>query len=333
MNKTRVLFGLLLVLVMVCAVSVTAAEKITAYVSCDEVIGRELLTQFTKSTGIQVDWIRLSTGEAQARIAAERNNPQASIWVGGVGLDHIAAKKEGLTLQYKSKVAAKIPKEYKDKDGYWTGMYAGPLCFVYNTEKMAEKKLPVPKSWADLLKPVYKGQIQMANPQTSGTAYNVITTMVTIFKGDEAKAFNYLKKLNENVSQYTRSGSAPGKNAALGETPIALGYAHDQVKLISQGYPLKLSFPKEGTGFEVASISMIKNGPQTETAKKLYDWLLGKEAAKIMANNYLSVFAKVQLKKGAIPLNKVKVIDQDDEWGGKNKERLVEKWLNEVYHK
>lgn len=333
MKKSRLLLGLLLVFAMVFAMSVTAAEKITAYVSCDEVIARELLNAFTKSTGIQVDWIRLSTGEAQARIAAERNNPQASIWVGGVGLDHIAAKKEGLTLQYHSKAAAKIPPQFKDKDGYWTGMYAGPLCFVYNTEKMAEKKLPVPKSWDDLLKPIYKGQIQMASPQTSGTSYNVITTMINVYKGDEAKAFDYLKKLNVNISQYTKSGSAPGRNAAIGETPIALGYAHDQIKLITEGYPLEIVFPKEGTGFEVASQSLIKGGPQMETAKKLYDWILGKEAGAILAKSFLAVFADVPLAKGAVPLSKVKVVNQDDDWAGKNKDRLIEKWLNEVYGK
>ncbi len=333
MKRLQVVFALLLVLIFALSVNISAAEKITAYVSCDEAIARELLTAFTKSTGIQVDWIRLSTGEAQARINAEKNNPQASIWVGGVGLDHIAAKKDALTTPYFSKKATRIPAQFKDKQGFWCGMYAGPLCYVYNTEKLAEKKLPVPKSWQDLLKPVYKGQIQMANPQTSGTAYNVITTLITIYDGDETKAFNYLKELNKNVSQYTRSGAAPGKNAALGETAIALGYAHDQVKLISQGYPLKLVFPKEGTGFEVASMSLIKGGPQLETAKKLYDWMLAEEAAKIMANNYLSVFAKVPLKDGAIPLSKVKVINQDDEWAGKNKDRLVEKWLNEVYKK
>ncbi len=333
MKRLQVVFALLLVLIFALSVNISAAEKVTAYVSCDEAIARELLTAFTKSSGIQVDWIRLSTGEAQARINAEKNNPQASIWVGGVGLDHIAAKKDGLTTPYFSKKATRIPVQFKDKQGFWCGMYAGPLCYVYNTEKLAEKKLPVPKSWQDLLKPVYKGQIQMANPQTSGTAYNVITTLITIYDGDETKAFNYLKELNKNVSQYTRSGAAPGKNAALGETAIALGYAHDQVKLISQGYPLKLVFPKEGTGFEVASMSLIKGGPQLETAKKLYDWMLAEEAAKIMANNYLSVFVKVPLKDGAIPLSKVKVINQDDEWAGKNKDRLVEKWLNEVYKK
>jgi iron(III) transport system substrate-binding protein len=313
--------------------SINAAERVTVYVSMDEAIARETLDVFTKSTGIQVDWIRLSTGEAAARIAAEKNNPQASLWLGGVGLNHIDAKNDGLTIPYASPAAKKIPKEFKDKDNYWCGFYVGPLCFVYNTEKMKEKKLPVPKSWADLTKPIYKGQIQMANPQTSGTSYNVITTMINVYKGDEKKAFDYLKKLNENISQYTKSGSAPGRNAAIGETPIALGYAHDQVKLISQGYPLEISFPKEGTGFEVAALSLSKGGPQLNTAKKLYDWMLGEEAGKILAKSFLAVFADVPLQPGAVPLSKVKVVDQDDQWAGDNKDRLTEKWLNEVYGK
>ncbi len=334
MKRFHVGFGLLLVFVLALSFTSLAAEKITAYASCDEELARQLITAFTKSTGIQVDWVRLATGEAQARIAAEKNNPQASIWLGGGGVDHIAAKKDGLTTPYFSPAATKVvPKQFRDKEGYWCGMYTGALCFVYNTEKMAEKKLPVPKSWADLIKPVYKGQIQMANPQTSSTSVTVITTIIDINNGDETKTFNYFKALNKNISQYSQTGAAPGKNAAIGETPLALGYAHDQIKLISQGYPLKIAFPKEGTGYEVASMSLIKGGPQLETAKKLYDWMLGTDAAKIMADNFLTVFAKVPLRDGAIPLSKIKVVKQDDEWNGQNKNRLVEKWLNEVYKK
>ena len=333
MSKKRLLLIVLLVVSLVLSFSINAAERVTVYVSMDEAIAREVLDAFMKKTGIQVDWVRLSTGEAAARIAAEKNNPQASLWLGGVGLNHIDAKNDGLTTPYASPAAAKIPKQFKDKDNYWCGIYVGPLCFVYNTELIKEKKLPVPQSWADLIKPIYKGQIQMASPQTSGTSYNVITTIINIYNGDEAKAFDYLKKLNANISQYTKSGSAPGRNAAIGETPIALGYAHDQIKLIAEGYPLEIVFPKEGTGFEVASQSLIKGGPHLETAKKLYDWILGKEAGAILAKSFLAVFADVPLQKGAVPLSKVKVVDQDDDWAGKNKDRLTEKWLNEVYGK
>ena len=64
---------------------------------------------------------------------------------------------------------------------------------------------------------------------------------------------------------------------------------------------------------------------------KIYDWMLTDEAAKILAANYLSVFADVPTKKGAVPLSQVKVVEQDDLWGGEQKARLIDKWLNEVF--
>ena len=250
-----------------------------------------------------------------------------------MGLNHIEAKNKGLTAPYVSPNAKNVPAQFKDKDNYWCGLYAGPLCFVYNLERLKELNLPAPKSWADLIKPIYKGHVQMASPQSSGTSYNVITTMIYIFNHDEDLAFNYLKELNKNINQYTKSGSAPGRAAAIGETPIALGYSHDQVKLIDQGYPLEIAFPSEGTGYEVASMSLVKGGPQMKTAQKLYDWVLSEKAGKILASYYLAVFADVPLKKGAKPLTEVKVVDQDDVWGGANKERLIDRWQNEVYGK
>ncbi len=169
----------------------------------------------------------------------------------------------------------------------------------------------------------------MANPGSSGTSYNVLATLVQIYGEDEA--FEYLRRLNENITQYTRSGSAPGKNASIGEVTVAIGYAHDGVRLVDQGYPLEITFPAEGTGYEVASVSLIKNGPaeELEAAKKLYDWALGETAAKLYAKMFVVPFVDVPLAKGAMPISKVNTIVQDDEWAAANKTRLVEKW-NEV---
>ena len=77
------------------------------------------------------------------------------------------------------------------------GIYSGPLGFGYNTELLAKKKLAVPRSWADLLKPEYKGEIQVANPASSGTAYTMIATLVQLMGED--KAFDYLKALHSNI--------------------------------------------------------------------------------------------------------------------------------------
>jgi len=334
MKKKITLIGITLIMIIVFLLSsnvILAAERLAVYTTLDEPLARAVLAAFEEDTGIGVDWVRLSGGECVARLIAEKENPQISIWYGGVGLDHIVAKEKGLTIPYESPNAVNIPDNFKDADHYWTGIYAGPLCFVSNTNQLEELGLEAPTSWADLIKPEYEGYLQVANPGTSGTSYNVLATMVQIMGED--KAFEYLKALDKNIFQYTRSGSKPGKNAAIGEIPIGIGYAHDQVKLVSQGYPLVITFPSEGTGYEIASISLIKGGPQPELAKKLYDWALTKRAAEVYASVYVCPFVDVELKEGAIPISKVKTINQDNKWAGANKDRLVARWTDEVYSK
>lgn len=334
MKKKITLIGIALVMIIVFLLSsniVLAKERLAVYTTLDEPLARAVLAAFEEDTGIGVDWVRLSGGECVARLIAEKENPQISIWYGGVGLDHIVAKDKGLTMAYESPNAVNIPANFRDEDHYWTGIYAGPLCFVSNTNLLEELGLEAPTSWADLIKPEYEGNLQVANPGTSGTSYNVLATVVQILGEDEA--FKYLKKLDKNIFQYTRSGSKPGKNAAIGEIPIGIGYAHDQVKLVAQGYPLIITFPSEGTGYEIASISLIKGGPQTELAKKLYDWALTERAAEIYASVYVCPFVDVELKEGAIPISKVKTINQDNKWAGENKDRLVARWTDEVFGK
>ena len=218
-------------------------QRITAYTTLDEELAVDVFKAFTEETGIPVDWVRLSTGECVARMEAEKENPQASIWFGGVGIGHIEAKQKGLTTPYDSP-AANMPPQFRDKDFYWTGIYAGALCFESNTQKLEQYGLKAPTSWAEITGPGYEGQVQMANPGSSGTAYNALATLVQLFGED--KAFEFMKGLDNNITQYTRSGSAPGKNASIGETTIAIGYSHDAVKLVDTGYPLEITFPSEG---------------------------------------------------------------------------------------
>jgi len=250
-------------------------KSLFVYVSMDEPIAKRLLEAYKKETGKKVEFVRLSTGEAAARITTEKYNPPASLWLGGVGLFHEQIKQKGLSTPYKPKGTEKIEARFRDPQNYWTGLYLGALCFTYNKKELARRKLIAPDSWQSLLDPKFKGHVQMANPGTSGTAYNAMTTLIGIY--GEEKAFDYLKKLNKNISQYTRSGSAPAKNAVLGETVVALGYAHDAIRLMREDKaPLGMSFPKEGVGYEIASISVIKGAKQIPQAKKLYDWMYTK---------------------------------------------------------
>ena len=315
MRKRCALIVLVLLLALPMAVWAGGAQEVkqsvTVYTTLDEELARDVFKAFEEETGIAVEWVRLSTGEATARLEAEKDNPQASVWYGGVGLGHIEAKQKGLTTPYKSP-AATMPAQFRDTEYYWSGIYAGPLCFESNTKSLEKYGLTAPTSWEEICDPKYTGHVQMANPGSSGTSYNVLATLVQIYGEDEA--FKLLKKLDNNITQYTRSGSAPGKNASIGEVTVAIGYAHDGVRLVDQGYPLEITFPSEGTGYEVASISMIKNGPadEMEAAKRLIDWALGKTAASIYATKFVVPFVDVPLAKGAMPISKVNTIVQDD---------------------
>jgi iron(III) transport system substrate-binding protein len=317
-------------LAMVAAIGF-AEESVNAYTTVEEPLAKQLFDQFEKETGIKVNWVRLSGGEAEARMEAERANPQASVWVGGVGLNHLSAKKKGLTTPYRSRMASNTPAQYRDPENYWIGLYLGPLAFITNNDRARAMGIDTPKSWADLLKPQYKGLIRMANPTTSGTAYNVITTIRYVFGGDEEKTFDYLHKLDVNIDQYTRSGSAGGKSVAIGEIPFAIGYAHDMVKLKVEGAPVTITVPAEGTGYEIASMSMVKGGKDPVNGKKLYDWILSRTAQDIIGQWYVIPLSKLATKNPvAFSMDDVKTVDQNIQWDADNKTRLLERWTREI---
>ena len=324
-------FFVLLLIALVSVSVMFGAEVVNAYTTFEEPLAKELFDRFEEETGIQVEWVRLSTGETVARLEAEQANPQASIWAGGVGLGHIEAKQKGLTTPYLSPMAKNTPQKYRDPENYWIGLYIGPLAFATNIERAEELGLEAPRGWFDIIDSRYADKIRVANPNTSGTAYNVMTNVIDLFQGDEEIAFMFLKHLDDSVEQYTRSGSAGGKSCAIGEIPFAIGYAHDLVRLKANGAPIKITVPEEGTGFEIASMSLVKGGPDAVNAKKLYNFILSEEAQRIFASWYVVPVSKIAPQDDiAIDISNLKTVEQDLVWDAANRERLVEKWTKEI---
>ena len=216
------------------------------------------------------------SGEALAQLVAERANPKTDVWFGGTGDPHLQAAEQGLSLEYKSPSLPQLhawAQQQASQSAYKTvGIYSGPLGFGYNTELIAKKKLKVPQTWADLLNPALKGEIQVANPASSGTAYTMVATLVQLMGED--KAFDYMKQLHKNISQYTRSGTGPIKAVARGETTVSISFVHDGPGEKMQGFPIETITPSDGTGAEIGSMSIIKGARNLDNAKKFYEWAL-----------------------------------------------------------
>jgi iron(III) transport system substrate-binding protein len=294
-------------------------------------------TVFAKTTGIKVNMSLKGSGEALAQLIAEKANPKTDVWFGGTGDPHLQAAESDLTLEYKSPTLPQLhewAQQQARQSGYRTvGIYSGPLGFGYNTELLAKKKLPVPRSWADLLKPEYKGEIQVANPASSGTAYTMVATLVQLMGED--KAFDYLKSLHRNVGQYTRSGTGPIKAVARGETAISISFVHDGPGEKLQGFPVETVTPSEGTGAEIGSMSIVKGARNLEQAKKFYEWALTAQAQQFGAatKQYQLPSNKATPIDPHVPdFKSIKFINYDYAKYGASAERrrLIAKWEKDV---
>jgi len=236
-----------------------SAAKLTMYCSVEIDVCEMLEQAYEKETGTKVAMTRASSGETFAKIKAESSNPKGDVWFGGTGDPHLTAAQENLTAKYKSKhfndLLPAAQNQAKNADYKSVGIYVGALGFGYNKELLAKKGLPAPKSWMDLTKPIYKGEIQIANPNSSGTAYTTLATIIQIFGED--KGWDYMKALHLNVNTYTKSGSAPIKATGRGENLIGICFQHDGVKQTKKGLPVVTVSPAEGTGYEVGSMSII----------------------------------------------------------------------------
>jgi iron(III) transport system substrate-binding protein len=315
----------------------TEAQPLAVYCSVVQDWCSLMTQEFEKKTGIKVSLVQKGSGETLAQLRAEKTNPKADLWWGGTGDPHLAAAEEDLTEPYQSPMLPKLhdwARRQAEQSRFRTvGIYAGALGFAYNTEILAKKKLTAPSCWKDLTKAEYKDEIQISNPASSGTAYTAVATLVQVF--GEEPAFDYLKQLHKNVNQYTRSGPAPARGAARGETTIGVMFLHDAVAEAVEGFPVKVVSPCEGTGYEIGSMSLVKGSKNLDAAKKWYDFALTAEAQALAARakSYQTpsnIDAPIPDK--APKLSEMKLIAYDFvRYGGADeRKRLIARWEKEV---
>ena len=255
---------------------VAAADELSVVCSAQQDWCDMMVAAFeAENPDTEVLMVRKSTGETLAQVRAEAGNPKIDVWWGGTGDPHLIAAEEGLSQPsgVDSSDLLGWAKNMADiSEGRTVGIYAGALGIAYNSELLAEKNIAPPACWADLEDSRFAGEIQVANPNSSGTAYTELATFVQLFGEDEA--FTKLAAVGQNVNSYTKSGSAPSRAAARGETGVSIGFMHDMVSLAATGFPLEVVAPCEGTGYEVGAVSIIEGARNFDGAKAWVEFAL-----------------------------------------------------------
>jgi iron(III) transport system substrate-binding protein len=282
--------------------------------------------------GLLINWVRLSSGEALTRLRNEAANPQFDVWWGGPIDSYIAAANEGLLEPYDSPNAVNLrdPNLMKAEDNSWFGVYIGTLGFATNTNYLNEHpELSAPTSWDDLIKPEWKGQVMVAHPSSSGTSYTALCTILQL-KGEEA-GWEYQRAYASNVLQFTKSGSAPARFVGSGEAAVGIVFSHDIVKQMDAGLPLTLTFPAEGTGYEIGGTAIVKGAQHPDLAKLWIDWALT-PAAQELGPKYQAFQAPTVIGAQASrpELLEVNLINYDFDYCGNNKKDFVDRFTNEI---
>jgi iron(III) transport system substrate-binding protein len=334
MRRTRLaLFPLLAALVWLPGAAL-AADTLNAYSIWPENWARPMLQEFEQATGVKVNFVRFSSGEALARVIAEKGNPQVDVLFGGPVETFAAGIKEGIFEPYKPPSFGSLPARFKQAEGHWVAIADDPLVFMTNAKFLKEANLKPPASWEDLVNPAYKGMLQMADARTSGTAVTRIFSIIEVNGRNEDKAFDYMKKLRRNVQVYTKSGGGGTLPVGLGQAGGGIFFIVDALDTKAKGYDVVISFPREGIGTSAEAIALLKGAKHPELGKKLIDWATSPAMQSLFAKhkiNFVPASPEVKVEPSlAEVLKGAKIFPIDDAYAGANRKRVVDRWIGEV---
>jgi iron(III) transport system substrate-binding protein len=277
---------------------------------------------------VEIRWVRDSTGVITAKLIAEKANPQADLVLGLAATSLLVLEQEGMLTPYAPKNVGALNPRFVDtkKPPMWVGMDVWGATICFNTVEAQKRNLPKPESWKDLLKPIYKGQITMPHPASSGTGFLDVTAWLQLF--GEAEGWKYMDALHENIAQYVHSGSKPCRQAGAGEFVMGISFEYRANATKASGAPIELVFPKEGVGWDMEAAAIMKASKKQDAARKVMDWAATKEANELYAKSYAIVaMPGVAKPLPNVPANYEKMLVKNDfGWAAKNRDRILTEW-------
>ncbi|CAN5440517.1 putative 2-aminoethylphosphonate ABC transporter substrate-binding protein [soil metagenome] len=309
--------------------SIASAGELTIYTSTEGDNLKDFAERFSKANpDIKVNWVRDSTGVLQARAVAEKDNPRNDVVFAHAATSLLALDKMGLLLPYAPVGVEKLDPRYRDKSDppHWSGMWGFATAICFNTVEAKKRNLPRPTKWADLTDPVYRGQITMPNPVSSGTGFLNVSGWMQIWGAE--KAWSFMDKLHQNMASYSHSGSKPCEQVASGEYVLGISLPWRAATLKTMGAPIDVIVPEEGVGWEMQGVAIMKATRNLPDAKRFVDWAISQPAMEAYARRVEVVAVPVQAPRAEnVPADlSAKMIKNDFVWASANQAAILTEW-------
>ncbi len=280
---------------------------------------------------VRVETVRDSTGVITARLMAEGAGgaaPRADVVWGLAATSLLNADRAGLLAAYAPAGLDRIAPEFRDPRPvpHWVGTDAFMTAFAVNAAELDKANVPVPRSYADLAAPAYKGMVTMPDPSLSGTGFLTVAGLLQTM--GEPGGWDYLDRLDRNVAAYTHSGSAPAELAATGEHPVGISFDFRVLQEKRKGGPLAIVFPAERSGWDLEANALVAKPTIKPAARALLDWSFGPAAFKVYAENY-AILADPSYAKplDGFPADpRGQLIKNNFAWAAENRGRILAEW-------
>ncbi len=290
------------------AAQVQAADKIgwvgPVYKELSASLTKGFKAYYKKTYGKDVDITFVRPGGWPVcldKVRAWKGKPDADIFLGAGAPAHEVLLKEGLIVPYKPKNWDKVPADWhgmkvKDKGGMWTCFAPWIVTNLYNEKVLKKLRLPPPKTWHDLLDPIYRGNVVHTLPYASGTMHETIEILMQAF--GEKEAWKYLRLLAAQLARFSTGSTDTTQLVARGEVPI--GIAQPQMNAMAarkDGFPVRDLLP-EKTILVPEAVALLKGAPNEKVGKIFLDWLYSDDGQKyVLEGRYFASNTDVQFSK------------------------------------
>jgi len=307
------------------------SSDITVYTALEnELVDKYLVSFRAHHPEINVNVVRDSTGIITARLLAEGSNTAADLVWGTAASSLLVLQERGLLEPYAPIGIERVMPQFKDRANppAWVGLNAWEAAFVYNTTEARAKNLPQIRSYQDLLRPEFRGEIIMSNPASSGTGFLFVSGLIQSMGRENA--FEYLDALHSNIAMYTHSGSAPARRAGAGEFAVGISFGYAGVAQLNRGFPVEIIFPSEGSGWDVEANALIKKPVIKNEAKLFLDWSISMDAMNLLKDDYAIISVDLG---SAIPAGYSRdpisqLLPNDLQWAARNRDDILAEWTN-----